>query len=896
MSPEELDKGYEPNAVEKRWYAYWEQEGLFSAEDKSDKKPYSIVIPPPNVTGVLHMGHAHNNTLQDILCRYRRLQGYNVLWMPGTDHAGIATQNVVEKGLAREGTTRHELGREAFVERIWKWREEYGGMIIRQLKRLGASCDWDRERFTMDEGLSQAVRTVFVKLHEEGLIYRGNHIINWCPRCLTALSDLEVEHEDHNGHLYYITYPFVNEDGGLVVATTRPETMLGDTAVAVNPDDERYNLPEGAMVTLPLMDRRIPVIRDKYVDVRFGTGALKITPAHDPNDFEIGKVHNLESIKVIGSDGRMNDNAGPFQGQDRFACREAIIESLRSQGLLEKVEPYQHSVGHCYRCRTTVEPYLSKQWFVKVKPLAEAAIAAVEQGNTRIVPSLWTKTYFEWMNNIRDWCISRQIWWGHRIPAWTCEDCGNTMVALEAPEVCGACGGGHLAQEPDVLDTWFSSALWPFSTMGWPEDTDALRTFYPTSVLVTGFDILFFWVARMMMMGLHFMKGVPFKDVYIHALVRDADGKKMSKSKGNVIDPLEVIDRFGADAFRFTLAAFAAQGRDIKLSEDRIEGYRHFINKLWNASRFSLMHFDGFDPKTCANPSADAFSVADRWILSRLNTLADTVERTLDEYKFNEAASAVYQFVWHEFCDWYVEIIKPVLYGEEEGLGKEPLSRSRREATQFTLWSTLNATLRLLHPFIPFVTEEIWSKLPGVEGSIMRAQFPTADPGRDDPKAEHEMAVVMGVTGGIRNIRGEMNVPPSRFVTAVVQSPDEDVRRVVEGQREMILRLAKLEALEVTSPGKRPPSSAAFVWGDTTIYVSLKGIIDFGAEEERLKKEIVKIEKELTGVEKKLGNASFLAKAPADVVDGVRVKRDQFAEKKAKLERHLDTVTGLAKG
>ncbi|MBW2601871.1 MAG: valine--tRNA ligase, partial [Deltaproteobacteria bacterium] len=834
MNSEKLDKGYEPNEVEKRWYGYWEAEGLFEAADVSTKQPFSIVIPPPNVTGVLHMGHAHNNTLQDILCRYRRMQGYNVLWMPGTDHAGIATQNVVEKELAKEGKNRHELGRKEFIKQVWQWRKEYGGLIINQLKRLGASCDWGRERFTMDEGLSRAVRTVFVKLYEDGLIYRGNYIINWCPRCLTALSDLEVEHEDHNGHLYYIKYPFEKGKGGVVVATTRPETMLGDTAVAVNPDDERYDIEEGTTVMLPLMNRKIPIIFDKYVDTRFGTGALKITPAHDPNDFEIGKEHNLDVVKVIGSDGRMNENAGPFQGQDRFVCREKIIEALKVEGLLERVEPYQHSVGHCYRCRTTVEPYLSKQWFVKVKPLADEAIAAVRRGDTRIVPDMWTKTYFDWMNNIRDWCISRQIWWGHRIPAWACEDCGELIVAMDSPAQCHGCGGSTLSQESDVLDTWFSSALWPFSTMGWPDDADALKTFYPTSVLVTGFDILFFWVARMMMMGLHFMKDVPFRDVYIHALVRDADGKKMSKSKGNVIDPIYVIDKFGTDAFRFTLAAFAAQGRDIKLSEDRIEGYRHFINKLWNASRFSLMHLEDFRCAGSFSHYSKDLSVADRWIFSRLNSVAENVLRALDEYKFNEAAGALYQFVWHEFCDWYLEIVKPVLYDEKpSGRGESGSGQasgvSPHEAALFTLWSTLNQALRLLHPFIPFVTEEIWDKLPGVEGSIMKAQFPVTSSDYRDPEAEDTMDLIMGITSGIRNVRGEMNVPPALFVGGVVQCPDEGVRETLGEHREMIMSLAKLDDLEIAPPGKRPASSATSVYGDNTIFVSLKDIIDFTA-------------------------------------------------------------------
>ena len=592
MSSRLIDKGYEPREVEKRWYSYWEENHLFAADETSDRQSYSIVIPPPNVTGVLHMGHALNNTMQDILCRYRRLRGDNVLWMPGTDHAGIATQNVVEKKLAAEGLDRHQVGREKFIEAVWEWRKEYGSAIINQLKRLGASCDWQRERFTMDEGLSLAVRKVFVQLYEEGLIYRGDYIINWCHRCHTALSDLEVEHEDIDGHLYHFRYPYEKGNGSIIIATTRPETMLGDTAVAVNPEDERYLNLEDENVILPLMDRVIPIIRDPYVDMSFGTGALKITPAHDPNDFDIGEKHNLPSVKVIGDDGFMTADAGRFQGMDRFECRDAVVEALQAEGLVEKIEPHPHSVGHCYRCKTIVEPNLSRQWFVKAKPLAEKAIQAVDTGKTRIIPETWKKTYYEWMYNIKDWCISRQIWWGHQIPAWTCEDCEEVVVAMEAPETCPACGSKKLIRETDVLDTWFSSALWPFSTMGWPEQTPLLKTFYPTSVLITGFDILFFWVARMMMMGIHFMKDIPFADVYVHALVRDEQGKKMSKSKGNVIDPLNIIDQYGTDAFRFTLAAFAAQGRDVKMSEKRVEGYRHFVNKLWNAARFSLMHLD----------------------------------------------------------------------------------------------------------------------------------------------------------------------------------------------------------------------------------------------------------------------------------------------------------------
>ena len=592
MSSRLIDKGYEPREVEKRWYRYWEENHLFAADETSDKQSYSIVIPPPNVTGVLHMGHALNNTMQDILCRYRRLRGDNVLWMPGTDHAGIATQNVVEKKLAAEGLDRHQVGREKFIESVWEWRKEYGSAIINQLKRLGASCDWQRERFTMDEGLSLAVRKVFVQLYEEGLIYRGDYIINWCHRCHTALSDLEVEHEDIDGHLYHFRYPYEKGSGSIIIATTRPETMLGDTAVAVNPEDDRYQNIEDENVILPLMDRIIPIIKDPYVDMSFGTGALKITPAHDPNDFDIGEKHKLPSVKVIGDDGFMTADAGRFQGMDRFECRDAVVKALQAEGLVEKIEAHPHSVGHCYRCKTIVEPNLSRQWFVKAKPLAEKAILAVDTGKTRIIPEIWKKTYYEWMYNIKDWCISRQIWWGHQIPAWTCKDCEKVVVAMEAPETCPACGSKELIRETDVLDTWFSSALWPFSTMGWPEQTPLLKTFYPTSVLITGFDILFFWVARMMMMGIHFMKDIPFTDVYVHALVRDEHGKKMSKSKGNVIDPLNIIDQYGTDAFRFTLAAFAAQGRDVKMSEKRVEGYRHFVNKLWNAARFSLMHLD----------------------------------------------------------------------------------------------------------------------------------------------------------------------------------------------------------------------------------------------------------------------------------------------------------------
>jgi valyl-tRNA synthetase len=905
MSSNFLDKGYEPHDVEKRWYDFWEKERLFSAsESESTQTCYSIVIPPPNVTGVLHMGHALNNTLQDILCRYRRLRGDNVLWMPGTDHAGIATQNVVEKKLAGEGLNRHQVGRKKFIEAVWEWRSEYGSAIINQLKRLGASCDWDRERFTMDEGLSRAVRKVFVTLYQEGLIYRGNYIINWCNRCHTALADLEVEHELHDGFLYHIRYPFSDGKGNVVIATTRPETMLGDTAVAVNPDDERYHGLESQKIMLPLMNREIPIIKDKYVDMSFGTGALKITPAHDPNDFDIGNRHNLERIKVIDDNGRMTSEAGKFENMDRFQCREAVIEALKKEGLFEKIEPYQHNIGHCYRCNTIIEPNLSKQWFVKAKPLAEKAMDAVKSGDTRIVPEIWTKTYFEWMNNIKDWCISRQIWWGHQIPAWTCETCNEVIVAMNAPDTCPACKGTHLIQDTDVLDTWFSSALWPFSTMGWPDDTPILKLFYPTSVLVTGFDILFFWVARMMMMGLHFMGDVPFKDVYVHALVRDEDGKKMSKSTGNVIDPLSVIDTYGTDAFRFTLAAFAAQGRDVKMSEKRVEGYRNFINKIWNAARFSLMHID----KEYKNIPHESLSLVDRWILSRCCRVADKVSLALDSYRFNDAAAVLYNFVWHEFCDWYLEAIKPVLYDKEE--------TNRKEATLSVLWRVLHDTLILLHPFIPFVTEEIWDKLPETKDSIMKSTFPlnAADNGLyRDMEAESTMELISGIISGIRNIRGEMNISPSLSLAVTVHSQEESTRGTIEQYKDMIMNLARLKSLLVENTGleqlslpfdnlksstaentvRRPKSAATSVVDNATIFVHLEGIIDFAQEMNRLDKEINKLTNELRTVSKKLRNEDFLSKAPKDVVEKVKEKQESLMEKQQKLQANLDKIREL---
>ncbi len=882
----ELAKGYEPHDVEKRWYSEWETKGYFHAAATSDKKPYSIVIPPPNVTGALHMGHALNNTLQDILCRWKRMQGYNVLWMPGTDHAGIATQNVVERQLTAEGKDRHDLGREAFIERVWKWKAESGGQIIGQLKRLGASCDWERERFTMDEGLSKAVRTVFVKLYEDGLIYRDNRLINWCPRCHTALSDIEVEHEDHKGHLWYIRYPVVGEPGRfVVVATTRPETMLGDSAVAVHPEDERYSDLVGKKVLLPLVNREIPVVADDYVDREFGTGVVKITPAHDFNDFEVGLRHGLDKINVLDESGVINAAGHQYEGMDRFAARTRIVAELEAAGLMEKIDDHPMSVGGCYRCKTVVEPYLSLQWYVKVAPLAERALDAVKSGKTRILPKQWENTYYDWMENIRDWCISRQIWWGHRIPAWFCDHCGEITVAMEAPTTCSKCGSDELRQETDVLDTWFSSALWPFSTMGWPDQTAELKTFYPTACLVTGFDILFFWVARMMMMGLHFMNEVPFTDVYIHALVRDAQGHKMSKSKGNVIDPLTVIDQYGTDAFRFTLAAFAAQGRDIKLAEERIAGYRNFCNKVWNAARFTLMNLEGFNPDNVQHETLE-FSQGDRWILHRLNETARIVDETLTGYRYNESAMTLYQFTWSEFCDWYLELSKQDIYNG---------TPERKLATQYVLWYTLENLLRLLHPFMPFITEEIWQALPGTKTTptIMQAPYPAPRDACSFPQDAADMEQVMAVISGIRNIRGEMEVPPAKQIAVILSCDSEASRLLMKHNESAIISLARVSDLAIGHRIEKPEDASIQVAGDVHIYVPLKGMVDVAAEEERLLKEIGKIDKEIEMFSKKLESPAFVDRAPAEIVAKERQKLVDVNGKKLVLEESLKNIRKL---
>lgn len=870
-----LAKSYEFDNVEEKWLERWNTAGSFSAKVEEGKPSFSVVIPPPNVTGVLHVGHALNNTMQDVLVRYHRMCGDNTLWVPGTDHAGIATQNVVERQLATEGKTRHDLGRDAFIERVWDWRKEKGGTIIKQLKRMGASCDWERERFTMDEGLSTSVREAFVRLYKEGLIYKGDYIVNWCPRCLTALADDEVEHEDKKGKLYHIRYPFADGSGHVVVATTRPETMLGDTGVAVHPDDERYSHLADVGIKLPLTDRAIPVVFDHHVQKDFGTGALKVTPAHDRDDYEIGLRHSLEIMKVMDDHGVMNDKAGTYQGLDRFKCREQIVADLKEQGFLEKIEDYDHAVGQCYRCQTVVEPTTSLQWFVSVRPLADKAVDAVRDGRINIYPKTWYNTYYAWMDNIRDWCISRQIWWGHRIPAWSCRDCGELMVETIDPVKCSKCESAHIEQETDVLDTWFSSALWPFSTMGWPEDTKELATFYPTSVLITSFDILFFWVARMMMFGLHFMDGeVPFKDVYLHALVRDKHGKKMSKSTGNVIDPLVIMDQYGTDAMRFTLTAFAAQGREIKLDEDRIEGYRFFINKLWNASRFAMMHVEDCDPSitdVVSNP--EELPLIHQWILSRTDKATKDMRRALDEYHFNDAASVIYQFVWHEFCDWYLEWIKSDLFSNDETLQNQ---------ARGVLLHVLETVLKLIHPITPFVTEEIWSVLPGDRPLLVTSEYPAVLEQQNE-KVEADVELLMGIITGIRNIRSEADVHPSTTIDAFVLCADTEKAGLIESFTGAISTMTRLASLTVSAEGAKPDDAATYIYQDIEMFVPLKGLIDVEKEQEKLSRERKKIEKSLAQINGKLGNKKFLANAPAEIVEKEKGKQAELEAKMAKI-------------
>ncbi|ADD68506.1 valyl-tRNA synthetase [Denitrovibrio acetiphilus DSM 12809] len=864
----------DPAEFESSIYKEWEERKYFHADETSDKPPYSIVIPPPNVTGSLHMGHALNNTLQDIMIRFHKLNGYETMWMPGMDHAGIATQNVVERLLASEGKSRHELGREEFIERVWEWKEESGGKIINQLKRLGCSCDWDRERFTMDEGLSKAVRKVFVTLYKEGLIYRSkNYLVNWCPRCHTALSDLEVEHEEIDGAFYHLLYPVKGTDFKFEIATTRPETMLGDTAVAVHPDDDRYKHLIGKTVILPLMNREIPVIADEYVDMELGTGCLKVTPAHDPNDFLLGAKHNLDSISVMDDDGKINAEGKGFEGMDRFDARKKIIELLDSVGLFVKKVDHKHQVGHCYRCKTIIEPKLSDQWFIKIKPMADEAVKAVETGQIKILPETWHKTYYNWMNEIRDWCISRQIWWGHRIPAWYCDDCGEIVVEMEDPTECTKCGSKNLRQETDVLDTWFSSGLWPFSTQGWPEETETLKKFYPTSCLITGFDILFFWVARMMMFGLKFRDGVePFKEVYLHALIRDKDGHKMSKSKGNVIDPLTMIDKYGADAFRFTLAAFAAQGRDIKLDEARIDGYRNFVNKIWNASRFILSGYNGQKLESFNN-----LEIEDKWILQNLKEAEQKISKATRNYDFNEAAGSIYQFFWHKFCDWYIELIKPRIYDDE-----------RKEKALAVASYVLEKSLILLHPFMPFLTEYIY-RLVTEKESIMLAEWETFEYDFANDRAEMDDAIEL--ISLIRNIRGEYNIAPSKELNAFVKTEKTDVKDTFAKNKALILNIARLEKLELTD--NNVDKSASNISNNFEVFVPLEGLVDFEAEIQKLKKELKKLEKDHNIFGGKLKNEKYLANAKPEIIEKDKAKFTEIDEKLKKVNETIERLSRL---
>ena len=870
----ELAKGYEPELVEPHWRRHWEENKVFTPDPDGPGEPYSIVIPPPNVTGNLHIGHALNLTLQDILCRYQRQKGRKVLWVPGCDHAGIATQNVVERRLAQEGKTRHDLGREKFVERVWQWKEEYAGNITRQIRAMGASVDWTRERFTMDEGLSRAVREVFVRLYDDGLIYKGEYIINWCGDCHTALADDEVEHEPQKTSLWHIRYPLADGSGELIVATTRPETMFGDSAVAVHPDDERYQHMIGKMVRLPLTDRQIPVIADRYVDMEFGTGALKVTPSHDHNDWQLGHKHNLAFIQVIDEYGVMLAEAGRYAGLSKEEARAAAVRDLEAQGLLFGTEEYNNNVGVCYRCKNVVEPHVSKQWFVATTKLAPRARAAVPE-QTEILPASWVKTYYNWLDNIRDWCISRQIWWGHRIPAWDCAACGHITVAVDAPGTCAKCGGQDLKQDPDVLDTWFSSGLWPFSTLGWPDKTKDLATFYPTSVLVTGFDILFFWVARMIMMGQYCMDDIPFRQVYIHALVRDSQGRKMSKSLGNVVDPMDMIKKFGTDSLRFTLASLAAMGRDIKLSEERIEGYRHFVNKLWNAARFSLMNLppaeQGAVPEV---PWEKITGLHHKWIIHRWEEIKRETDAALAAFRFNDAAQGLYKFVWNELCDWYLELVKPDMQAGGE----------RQVAARYVLSTVLQETLILLHPMAPFVTAEIWSALPGKVGrDIATEAFPAAHSAWEDRAAAEDMEAIMAVIGTVRTIRAELNIAPSHRLNVLVRPVSPEQARLLEANREVITTLARLADLTIDAAAVAPKASASGVAAGAEVIVPLHGAVNLADEVARLDKELAKLEKEYNMLSGKLANPAYVDKAPAELVERDRARVAELSEAKQKL-------------
>ena len=860
----ELAKTYDPQEVEDRIYRFWLEGKYFHAERDPQKKPYTIVIPPPNITGQLHMGHALDETLQDILIRWRRMQGYSALWIPGTDHASIATEAKIVEAMRKEGLTKEQIGREAFLDRAWEWKKKYGGRIVEQLKKLGSSCDWDRERFTLDEGCSKAVREVFVRLYEKGLIYRGERIINWCPHCKTSISDAEVEFSERDGFFWHLRYPFKDGSGYLELATTRPETLLGDTAVAVHPEDERYKALVGKMLVLPLVGREIPVIADEYVERDFGTGVVKITPAHDPNDFEVGLRHHLEVINIMNDDGSINENGGKYAGLPGLEARKQIVADLKEQGFLVRVEPIKHNVGACYRCGTLVEPRVSKQWFVKMKPLAEPAIEAVRSGKTQFIPDRFTKIYYHWMENIKDWCISRQLWWGHRIPAWYCQDCGETVVAREEPHVCPKCGGTHLEQDPDTLDTWFSSALWPFSTLGWPEKTPDLEYFYPTDTLVTGYDIIFFWVARMIFSGVEQTGEVPFHTVLLHGLVRDEQGRKMSKSLGNGIDPLKVIDQFGDDALRFTLATGNSPGNDMRYSQEKVEASRNFANKIWNAARFILMNLEGHD---VPNSFPEDLTLADKWIVDSFNRTAKEVTENLEHFELGIAVQKLYDFLWDEFCDWYIEISKIRLNSGDE--------QAAQNARRVLVW-VMSSTMQLLHPFMPFITEEIWQALPHDGDSIMVSKWPEHSKSHCFPEAAEEMRKIMEAVRAVRNRRSEMNVPPSRRAHLYIATASEETFRA---GIPIFERLAWASKVEI-GPSFDLEGAVTIVTPDAKLFIPTDELVDKKAELARLSKELESAKKQYETARAKLKNEKFLSRAPANVVDGVR-------QNAAKLEEHI---------
>ena len=871
----ELEKQYNPSAFEDRIYKFWTDNGYFHADVKSEKTPYTIVIPPPNITGQLHMGHALDNTLQDILIRYHRMNGYNTLWLPGTDHASIATEAKIVEAMRKEGITKEDIGREKFLERAWEWKRQYGGRIIEQLKKMGSSCDWDRERFTLDEGCNKAVVEVFNNLYEKGLIYRGERIVNWCPHCKTSISDAEVEYEDQAGHFWHLRYPFVDGSGYLELATTRPETMLGDTAVAVNPNDERYKHLVGKMLDLPIVHRQIPVIADDYVDIEFGTGVVKITPAHDPNDFEVGLRHNLEVIDILTDDAHIKDGWGKYSGMDRYEARKAIVEDLKAEGALLEIEDYSHNVGTCYRCGTTIEPKVSKQWFVSMKPLAGPAIDAVKNEETKFVPKRYEKTYFHWLENIRDWCISRQLWWGHRIPAWYCDDCGEITVSRENVTKCSKCGSKHIHQDPDTLDTWFSSALWPFSTLGWPEETEDFKKYYPTNTLVTGYDIIPFWVMRMMFSGIEQTGKVPFDTVLIHGLVRDSQGRKMSKSLGNGIDPLLVIDEYGADALRFTLATGNSPGNDMRFSDERVKASRNFANKLWNAARFVLMYL-GEDYKYDGLPSE--LLLEDKWIVSKANSLAKEVTENLDKYELGIAVQKLYDFIWDVYCDWYIEIAKIRLQGEDE---------QAKNNAKAVLVFVLTYILKLLHPFMPFITEEIYQAIPHDTESIMVSQWCKYDESLNFANDEAKMEKIMSAIKAIRNRRAEMNIAPSRKAKVYVETTETET--FMSGV-EFIKRLASANDVEISTSFGDIGNVVTIITDDARIYIPLGDLVDFEAEKKRLEKELATAEDKLAFINKKLNNPGFVNKAPEKVVAQNREDAAKLEEKIAQIKKSIEEI------